>query len=125
MRAIILAAAALSVPVVTAPVHAAQLTPVLSIARSTAPVGVDVPYTIKITPAARAQGKRVRIQVRGIAAWRGFDTFRLSASGTVIDDLEGSQPGVGRYRVLVLTKDGKVIAKSSTVSVVWTSGDRP
>lgn len=102
------------------PAQASQLTPVLRISASTAPVGVDVPYTIRVTPAAKAKGKRVRIQVKTIDAWRGFDTFRIPASGTITDDVEGYQPGVGRYRIVVLSNNGKVAAKSGTVSVAWT-----
>ncbi len=103
-----------------APAMGADLKPTLSIAKSTAPVGADVPYTITVTPAAKAKGKRVRIQVKGIAAWRGIDSFRLGPSGRVEDDIEGYQPGVGRYRALVVAKTGRVLAKSSVVSVVWT-----
>ena len=102
------------------PAHAADLTPVLRISKSTAPVGVDVPYTITVKPAAKAKGKRVRIQVKGYVGWKGFDTFRLGKSGVIEDDVEGYQPGLGRYRVLVLGKNGGVVAKSGTVSVSWT-----
>ena len=102
------------------PAHAVDLTPVLRISKSTAPVGVDVPYTITVKPAAKAKGKRVRIQVKGYVGWKGFDTFRLGKSGVIEDDVEGYQPGLGRYRVLVLGKNGGVVAKSSTVSVSWT-----
>ena len=102
------------------PAHAAELTPVLRISKSTAPVGVDVPYTITVKPAAKAKGKRVRIQVKGYVGWKGFDTFRLGKSGVIEDDVEGYQPGLGRYRVLVLGKNGGVVAKSGTVSGSWT-----
>lgn len=104
-----------------APAHASDLKPVLKIAKSTAAVGVDVPYTITVKPAAKAKGKRVRIQVRGIAAWRSFDTFRLGRSGVIEDDVEGYEPGLGRYRVLVLGKNGVVLAKSPVTSVSWTA----
>lgn len=104
-----------------APAQAADLTPVLRISKATSPVGVDVPYTITVKPAASAKGKRVRTQVKAIVAWRGFDTFRLGKSGVIEDDVEGYQPGVGKYRVLVLDKNGAVIAKSATVSVTWTA----
>jgi len=103
-----------------APAMGADLKPTLSIAQTTAPVGVDVPYTITVTPAAKAKGKRVRIQVKGIVAWRGIDSFRLGPSGRIKDDVEGYQPGLGRYRVLVVAQSGKVLAKSPVVSVTWT-----
>lgn len=112
--------ASVGVLLISAPAHAAPIDPVLRISSSTAPVGVDVPYTITVTPATRAKGKRARIQVKGIAAWRGFDTFRVPASGKIADDVEGYQPGIGRYRVLILSKTGRVIAKSATVTVAWT-----
>jgi len=103
-----------------APAQAAELTPVLRISKSTAPMGVDVPYTITVKPAAKAKGKRVRIQVKAYVGWRGFDTFRLGKSGVVEDDVEGYNPGVGKYRVLLLGKSGGVLAKSRTVTVSWT-----
>lgn len=112
--------ATLSFLLMSAPAHAAQVNPVLRISSSTAAVGVDVPYTITVTPAARARGKRARIQVKGMTAWRGFDSFRLPPSGKIADDVEGYQPGTGRYRVVVLSNTGRVIAKSATVTVVWT-----
>ena len=103
------------------PAQAADLTPVLQISKSSAPVGEDVPYTITVKPAAKAKGKRVRIQVKGIATWRSFDTFLLGKSGVIKDDVEGYQPGLGRYRVLVLGKNGVLLAKSPVTSVSWTA----
>lgn len=119
-RQLALAAAFAAGSLAAAPAHATDLTPVLRITERTAPVGVDVPYTITVKPAAKAKGKRVRIQVKAYVGWRGFDTFRLGKSGVVEDDVEGYQPGVGKYRVLLLSKNGTVLAKSRTVTVSWT-----
>ena len=121
-KAIAVAVAALGI-LTTAPAAAADLKPTLHIAKSTAEVGVDVPYTITVQPAAKAKGKRVRVQVKGIVAWRGIDSFRLGSSGRVEDDVEGYQPGVGKYRVLVVSKSGRVLATSPVVSVTWTPRD--
>jgi hypothetical protein len=103
-----------------APPAGPQIQPVLQIAKSTAPVGEDVPYTITVTPATKAKGKRARVQVKGRVTWQGIDTFRIPRSGRISDDVEGYEPGLGRYRVLVLGKNGVVVAKSGVVSVTWT-----
>lgn len=118
--AVIICAVGAVLAVTPGPATASTLKPVLRIAASSAPVGEDIPYTITVTPAAKAQGKRVRIQVKGYSGWVRFDTFRLPKSGKVTDDVEGYQPGLGRYRVLVLGDSGAVIAKSPVVSVSWT-----
>lgn len=104
------------------PATAADLTPVLRIAKSTAPVREDVPYTITVKPAAKAKGKKARIQVKGRVTWRTIDTFRIPTSGKIADDVEGYQPGLGRYRVLVVNPTtGRVMARSAVVSVTWTT----
>lgn len=95
--------------------------PVLNIEQSTAPVRTDVGYTIRITPTKQVVGKRARIQVKGITAWRGFDTFRIPKSGLIRDTVEGYAPGVGRYRVLILSNTGKVMSRSNTAVVTWTA----
>lgn len=123
MKALAVLVAATATAVLAAPAHAADLKPVLRITTVTAPIRVDVPYTITVSPAARAKGKRARIQVKGIRAWTSVDTFRIPKSGKITDDVEGYQPGIGRYRVLVLGKNGKILAKSNTATVVWTPRD--
>lgn len=121
MRTAALVTATIAGLLVAAPAAAAEVKPALQIARSTAPVGVDVPYTITVTPKAQAQGKRVRIQVKTLAGWKGFDTFRVPKGGVIKDDVEGYQPGVGKYRVVVLGPSGAPGARSNTVSVTWTA----
>ena len=105
--AVIICAVGAVLALTPGPATASTLKPVLRISATSAPVGEDIPYTITVTPAAKAQGKRVRIQVRGYAAWVGFDTFRVPKSGKITDDVEGYQPGLGRYRVLVLGETGR------------------
>lgn len=120
MRTIATICATAACALIAAPASAATLNPVLRIDASSAPVRTDVGYTITVTPAKKAVGKRARIQVKGIVAWRGFDTFRIPKSGVIKDDVEGFQPGVGNYRVLILSKSGHVLAKSNTATVTWT-----
>lgn len=120
MRTLIAICATAACAFIATPAVAAPIAPVLRIEQASAPIRTDIGYTITVTPAAKAAGKRARIQVRGIVGWRGFDTFRIPKSGIIRDDVEGYQPGVGRYRVLVLSRNGNVIAKSNTVSVSWT-----
>ncbi len=99
---------------------ASKLKPVLEISAASAPIRTDVPYRITVKPAAKAKGKRVRLQVKGYTGWKQIDTFRVGKSGVIEDDVEGYQPGIGRYRVLVIGKNGVVMAKSPVVSVSWT-----
>lgn len=120
MRTLIFAIA-MTPALLVSPAHASSIEPVLTIARGSAPVRVDVPYTITVAPKKKAVGKRARIQVKGILAWRGFDTFRIPKSGVIGDDVEGYNPGVGKYRVLILGRNGKVLAKSNVVAVTWTA----
>ncbi len=117
---VIICAVGAALSLTPGPATASKLNPVLKISETSAPVRTDIPYTITVRPAAKAKGKRVRVQVKGYVGWTRIDTFRLGKTGVVEDDVEGYQPGVGRYRVLVIGKNGVVMAKSSVVSVSWT-----
>lgn len=94
-------------------------TPRLSIAKSAARVGEDVPYTITVQPAELAPGRRVRVQVKGRVTWQTIDSFTLNSKGMVTDDVTGYAPGLGRYRVQVLSSGGSPVATSPIATVAW------
>lgn len=95
-------------------------TPAISLAARSAPVGVDVPYTVSVGPAELSARKRVRVQVKGRVTWQTIDTFTLNSSGQVRSDVEGYAPGLGRYRVQLLSPSGSVLATSPIASIAWT-----
>lgn len=93
----------------------------LTISASTAQVGVDVPFTAAVTPAATAAGRGLRLQVRNRAGvWQSIDGWRLGRTGIIRDTVTGLEPGVGRYRVLVLDRS-TVVATSNVAAVTWTA----
>ena len=91
----------------------------LSCARSTAPVGVDVACSIVVTPKVRLSGLSARLEVRGRSSWISIDTWGVPSSGTIATDVEGLEPGVGKYRVRLL-RNGTEVSVSNTVSITWT-----
>lgn len=94
-------------------------TPRLSIAKSSAPVGDNVAYTVAVTPAELAAGRKVRVQVKGRVTWQAVDKLVLNRVGVVTSDVEGYEAGLGRYRAQLLSASGKAIATSPVVSVSW------
>ena len=91
----------------------------LSCAKSTAPVGVDVACSIVVTPKVRVSGLNARLEVRGRSSWVPIDSWGVPSSGTITTDVEGFEPGVGRYRVR-LFRSGTEVSVSNTVTIAWT-----
>ena len=94
-------------------------TAALSCDKSTAPVGVDVGCSIIVTPKVRLSGLSARLEVRGKSSWISIDTWGVPSSGTIATDVEGFEPGVGRYRVR-LFRNGTEVSVSNTVTITWT-----
>lgn len=94
-------------------------TAALSCDKSTAPVGVDVGCSIIVTPKVRLSGLSARLEVRGRSSWISIDTWGVPSSGTIATDVEGFEPGVGRYRVR-LFRNGTEVSVSNTVTITWT-----
>jgi hypothetical protein len=88
--------------------------------KSASEIRVDVPCTITVTPAVRRTGLVARFRVMGMNSWVYFDSFKLPASGVINTDVEGYQPGVGKYQV-VLVRSGKVLAESNTFSIAYSA----
>ena len=88
--------------------------------KSASEIRVDVPCTITVTPAVRRTGLTARFRVMGMNNWVYFDSFTVPASGLINTDVEGYQPGVGKYQV-VLMRSGKVLAESNTLSIAYSA----
>jgi hypothetical protein len=96
----------------------------LTVAQATAPVGTEVGFTLAVTVAGKPlKGVVVVLQVRNEAgAWQPIDDYRTNRKGMVVDTLTGYVPGyVGRYRALVVSPNGAVLARSNQVAVSWTA----
>lgn len=96
----------------------------LAVAQATAPVGTEVGFTLAVTVAGKPlKGVVVVLQVRNEAgAWQPIDDYRTNRKGMVVDTLTGYVPGyVGRYRALVVSPNGAVLARSNQVAVSWTA----
>ena len=88
--------------------------------KSASEIRVDVPCTITVTPAVRRTGLSARFRVMGMNNWVYFDSFTVPASGVINTDVEGYQPGVGKYQV-VLMRSGKVLAESNILSIAYSA----
>lgn len=105
---------------------AERLRATLTITEASGAVGTELDFTITVRPAAAAAGHGVRLQVMNRAGvWQGIDGWRLGRTGIVRDTVTGYEPGLGRYRVLVLAR-GDVVAISNVDTVSWTpaNGDQ-
>ncbi len=93
--------------------------PTLTIAKSAARVGENVPYTVTVQPTELSPGRRVRVQVKGRVTWQTIDSFVVNSKGLVVDDVTGYNPGLGRYRAQVVSSSGEALATSPIASVAW------
>ena len=93
----------------------------LACSQSSAPTRVRVPCTISVTPVVRLTGLSVQLQVMGREDWIPMTTRGVPTdTGKVSVTVEGLEPGLGKYRVL-LFRSGKRIATSNMVSVSWSA----
>lgn len=93
--------------------------PTLTIAKSSARVGENVPYTITVRPTELSPGRKVRVQVKGRVTWQTIDSFVVNSKGVVSDDVTGYNPGLGRYRAQVISPSGAALATSPIATVAW------
>lgn len=92
----------------------------LGCASTSSPIRVDIPCTIAVTPAVRVQGLAAVLQVMGRTTWVTIDSFRVPTSGTIATDVEGFEPGLGKYRVRLL-RSGNLLTTSNTVSIAYSA----
>lgn len=95
-------------------VHTASL----ECARSIAPIGVDVPCTITVSPAVRLDDMVSVLQVMGRTGWVLVEADDVPSRGVVHQHVTGTEAGVGNYRVLIL-RDDVVQAESPAVSITY------
>lgn len=95
-------------------------TATLTCAQSAAPVRVDVPCTITVTPTVRLDDMIASLQVMGRTDWVPMEAVRVPEDGLIATHVEGLEPGVGMYRVLLL-RDAKLIAESPTLSIAYSA----
>jgi hypothetical protein len=92
----------------------------LDCAASSAPVGVDIPCTITVTPAVRLDRMIASLEVMGRTAWVPLEAARVPTDGTLKTHVAGINAGEGIYRVRIL-RDARAITISPTVSIAYSA----
>jgi hypothetical protein len=92
----------------------------LDCAASSAPVGVDIPCTITVTPAVRLDRMIASLEVMGRTAWVPLEAARVPTDGTLATHVAGIDAGEGIYRVRIL-RDARTVTMSPTVSFAYSA----
>ena len=92
----------------------------LTCAQSSAAIRVDIPCTITVTPTVRLDRVVASLQVMGRTQWVPLEAVRVPSSGVIRTDVEGLEPGIGMYRVLLL-RDARLLAESPTISIAYSA----
>ena len=92
----------------------------LDCAASSAPVGVDVPCTVTVTPAVRLDRMIASLEVMGRTTWVPIEAARVPADGTLATHVTGIDVGEGVYRVRIL-RDAREVTMSPTVSIAYSA----
>jgi len=92
----------------------------LDCAASSAPVGVDIPCTVTVTPAVRLDRMIASLEVMGRTAWVPLEAARVPTDGTLETHVAGIDAGEGIYRVRIL-RDARAITMSPTVSIAYSA----
>lgn len=95
-------------------------TATLTCAQSTAPIRVEIPCTITVMPTVKLDRMIASLQVVGRTEWVPMEAVRVPQGGVIATHVEGLEPGVGLYRVLLL-RDAKLIAESPTLSIAYSA----
>ena len=95
-------------------------TATLRCSQSSSPIRVDIPCTITVAPTVRLDRMIASLQVMGRTEWVPMESVRVPASGVIDTHVEGLEPGVGMYRVLLL-RDAKLLAESPTISITYSA----
>lgn len=95
-------------------------TAALTCSRSSAPIRVDIPCTITVAPTVRMDGMIASLQVMGRTEWVPIEASRVPLKGVITTHVEGLEPGIGMYRVLLL-RDAKLLAESPTISIAYSA----
>jgi hypothetical protein len=89
--------------------------------RGSALIGVDVPCTVRVTPAVRLDDMIAVLQVRGRTDWVLVEASRLRTDGEARTHVNGFAPGIAEYRV-ILMRNAQVQAESSIATVAYSDG---
>lgn len=92
----------------------------LTCTRDSAPVGVDVPCTITVTPAVKLDRMIATLQGMGKTDWVPIEALKVTTSGVITTDVKGLAEGVTTYRALLL-RDAKVKAESAIISIAYSA----
>ena len=95
-------------------------TPTLRCSQSSSPIRVDIPCTITVAPTVKLDRMIASLQVMGRTEWVPMHAVRVPAGGVIASHVEGLEPGIGMYRVLLL-RDAKVLAESPTISITYSA----
>lgn len=95
-------------------------TATLRCSQGSAPTGVDIPCTITVTPTVKLDRMIASLQVMGRTEWVPMHAVRVPAGGVIASHIEGLEPGIGIYRVLLL-RDAKLLAESPTISIAYSA----
>ena len=95
-------------------------TATLTCAQSSAPTGVDIPCTIKVTPKVRLDDVIFTLEVMSRSGWLLLEAAHVPTAGVASTHVAGTEPGVGMYRALLL-RDAKLLAESPTLSIAYSA----
>jgi hypothetical protein len=90
----------------------------LDCAKKTAPVRVEIPCTISVTPQVNLKGIVAVLQHQGATDWFLLEALNLSAKGLAASHVDWHAPSVEQYRVHLL-REAVVIAESAPVSITY------
>ena len=92
----------------------------LACSSASAPVRVDIPCTITVTPAVRLDRMITSLQVMGRTGWVPVEAIPVPGDGLIETHVEGIEPGTGMYRALLL-RDARLLAESPTISIAYST----
>lgn len=92
----------------------------LACSSASAPIRVDIPCTIAVTPAVRLDRMITSLQVMGRTGWVPLEALPVPVDGVVETHVEGIEPGIGMYRALLL-RDARLLAESPTISIAYST----
>ena len=95
-------------------------TATLACSQSSAPIRVDIPCTIKVTPTVKLDDVIFTLEVMSRSGWLMLEAADMPMAGVATTHVAGAEPGVGMYRVLVL-RDAKLLAESPTISIAYSA----
>jgi hypothetical protein len=92
----------------------------LDCAARSAPVGLDIPCTITVTPSVRLDRMIASLEVMSRTEWVPLEAARVPTNGTLATHVAGIEAGEGTYRVRIL-RDARTVTMSPTVSIAYSS----